>query len=291
MKGYKYDEPLTKGQLIDELVQMCQRIVELEASETTRERNRELNLLSRVGQELTATLDLEQVTQRLLPAVTEIIDAAGASIWLLEGVADDNWLVCRTAHQRGQACSPVDLRLRPGEGIAGWVVQTRESAIVPNVADDSRFFSGIDEQTGFHTVSLLAVPLWVRDRVIGVLEVVNKRAGDFAWNDRVLAETLAASAAIAIDNARLTETLRQRTQDLQASHRWLDTVARALADDLREPLGLIVSFAQKLEKDCEALPAEDLRRYLHEIVVRGGDMVGVIDELLKMQAVRTVGAA
>jgi K+-sensing histidine kinase KdpD len=281
MKGY--DKPLTKEQLIDELVQMCQRIVDLEASETTRQRNRQLNLLSRVGQEFTTTVDSDQVTKQLLAAATEIIRAEGASVWLSEGVSEGDWLVCRMAYHHGQTRSPVDLRLRPGEGIAGWVAQRKESAVVPNVQDDDRFFPGIDERTGFRTKSLLAVPLWIRDRVIGVLEVVNKQAGDFTWNDRVLAETLAASAAVAIENARLSEMLRQRTLDLQAVRKQLDAFATALADDLRGPLGLIVSFAQMLEKDHTALSDEELRHYLYTIAVKGGDMVDVIDGLLATQ--------
>ncbi len=281
MKGF--DQPLTKEQLIDELVHMCQRIVELEASETTRQRNRELNLLNQVGQEFTATVDSDQVSEQLLPAATEIIGAEGASVWLQEGVSDSDWLVCRMAYQHGQTSTPVDLRLRPGEGIAGWVAQRRESAVVPDAQNDSRFFSGIDEQTGFHTTSLLAVPLWVHDRVIGVLEVVNKRTGEFTWDDRVLAETLSASAAIAIENARLTDTLRQRTLDLQASHKQLDAFAHAMADDIRAALGLVVSFAQMLEKDHTTLSEQDLRHYLHTIAVRGGEMVRVVDELLATQ--------
>jgi K+-sensing histidine kinase KdpD len=279
----KVDEPLTKEQLLSELVQMCQRIVDLEASETTRQHNRELNLLNRVGQEFTATLDSDQVTEQLLPAATEIIGAEGASVWLREGVSDSDWLVCRMAYQHGETRTPVDLRLRPGEGVAGWVAQGRESAVVPNVRDDARFFPGIDEQTGFHTTSLLAVPLWVHDRVIGVLEVVNKQVGDFTWNDRVLAETLAASAAIAIENARLTETLRQRTLDLQASHKQLDAFARAMVEDIRGSLGLVVSFAQMLEKDHTTLSGEELRHYLRTIAVRGGEIVSVVDELLATQ--------
>ena len=67
------------------------------------------------------------------------------------------------------------------------------------------------------------------------------------------------------------------------AHEQLDAFAHALADDLRGPLGLIVSFAQMLEKDHASLSEEDLRRYLHEIALRGGDMVAVIDELLKIR--------
>jgi two-component system sensor histidine kinase/response regulator len=120
--------------------------------------------------------------------------------------------------------------------------------------------------------------------VIGVLEVVNKREGDFTWNDRVLAETLAASAAIAIDNARLAETLRQHTLELEASREQLDTFAHALADDLREPLGLIIHFAQILEEDHAARSNEELHHHLHTIAARGRDMINVIDELLATQA-------
>lgn len=278
MKGQ--DKPLTKEQLIDELVQMCQRIVELEASETMRQRNRELNLLNRVGQEFTASLDLEQVTEQLLPAATEIIGAEGASVWLREGVSDNDWLVCRTAYHHGQTRSPVNLRLRPGEGIAGWVMQKRESAVVPNASDDPRFFPGIDTQTGFRTLSLLAVPLWIRDQVIGVLEVVNKQEGNFVWSDCVWAETLAASAAIAIDNARLTATVRHRTLDLQVCYKQLDSFSRVLTEDIRGPLGLIVSFAQTLERDHEVLPAEELHRYLTLIARRGREVVEAVDRLL-----------
>ncbi|MCP4544756.1 MAG: GAF domain-containing sensor histidine kinase [Chloroflexi bacterium] len=281
MKGF--DKPLTKEQLLNELVQMCQRIVDLEASESTRQSNRALNLLNRVGQELTATIDSNQVTEQLLPAATEIIGAEGASVWLREGVSESDWLVCRMAYHHGETRTPVDLRIRPGEGIAGWVAQRRESAVVPNVRDDHRFFSGIDEQTGFQTTSLLAVPLWTHDRVIGVLEVVNKQAGEFTWNDRVLAETLAASAAIAIENARLTGTLRQRTLDLQASHKQLDAFTNVMVEDLRTSLGLIVSFAQMLEKDHTTLSTEELNHYLHTIAIRGGEMVSVVDKLLATQ--------
>jgi signal transduction histidine kinase len=281
MKGR--DKPLTKEQLIDELVQMCQRIVELEASETTRQRNRELNLLNRVGHEFTASLDLEQITEQLLPAATEIIGAEGASVWLREGTSGNDWLICRTAYHQGRTRSPVNLRLRRGEGIAGWVMQKQESAVVPNVQDDARFFAGIDEQTGFRTISLLAVPLWIRDRVIGVLEVVNKQEGNFVWSDCVLAETLAASAAIAIDNARLTATLRHRTLDLQVCYKQLDSFSSALISDIRGPLGLIVSFAQALERDHEVLPDEELHRYLALIAQRGREVVEAVDGLLATQ--------
>ncbi|RLC91115.1 MAG: hypothetical protein DRI77_14210, partial [Chloroflexi bacterium] len=277
----------TRQQLIADLAETRQHLAELESleaerrrvEEALRSRDHNLTLLSRAGQDLAATLNLRQVTEQLLPAVTEIIGAEGASVWLRDE-SPEGWLVCRTAYHHSYKHSPVDLRVRLGQGVVGWVAEQGESVVVRDVRDEPRFFSGIDEQTGFRTTSLLAAPLWARDRLIGVLEVVNKQVGEFDEYDLLLIETLAASAASVIETARLSETLRRRTVDLQVCYKRLGDLSRALSDDLRGPLGLIVSFAQVLEADYAALSEEELRHYLDAISERGSEMIGVIDELL-----------
>jgi signal transduction histidine kinase len=275
------DKILTREQLIGELVRICQQMINLEIPDTGHARDRELALLNQAGQEFATTSDMQHITERLLPMAAEIIGAEGASVWLWED-ASEGWLVCRTAyHHRNPKPLPVDLRLRSDEGVAGWVAQTRESAIVLDAQNDPRFFPGIDEQTGFTTTSLIAVPMWTRDRVIGVLEVVNKLEGDFDRDDCILAETLATSAAIAIDNVRLVDALRQRTLDLQAAHKQLDTLSRTLAGDVRGSLALIVSFAQMLEMDYGTLSDKDLGRYIQMVAARGRKIVDVIDGLLE----------
>ena len=281
------DQNKTKKQLIVELSEMRSRLEELEALEVERQqaeellrsRDRNLTLLGRAGQELAATLDLQQVTEQLLPVAAEIIGAEGASVWLRDEPPEE-WLICRTAYHHSYKHSPVNLRVRPTQGVAGWVAEQGESVVVRDVREEPRFFAGIDEQTGFRTTSLLAAPLWARDRVIGVLEVVNKRDGEFDEYDLLLVEALAASAASVIENARLTETLRQRTVELQACYKRLGDLFRALSDDLRRPLGLIVSYAQVLETDYATLSEEELHRYLGTISERGGEMIGLIDDLV-----------
>jgi signal transduction histidine kinase len=173
------------------------------------------------------------------------------------------------------------------------VVENGESALVPNVREDARFFSGVDEQADFSTVSLLAVPLRVRGKVIGVLEVVNKLAGDsvpvpggFDAENLALVETLAASAAIAIDNAHLVEALHQYTLELEKRNEELDAFAHTVAHDLKGTLGHMVGFAQALEDDYAALPDEELRRYLHTIAQGGRKMSNIVDELLLLSSVR-----
>jgi signal transduction histidine kinase/DNA-binding response OmpR family regulator len=255
------------------------------AEAALRKRNEELALLNRLGQELTATLDLEQLNERLLEAVTRTLGAEGASIWLWAEDGED-WLVCWAASHHGRGRSPLNFRLSPEHSIASWVVQSGQSIIVPHVQDDPRFFPGVDEQTGFRTVSLLAVPLAVRGKVIGVLEVVNKLDGTFDEDDLVLIKTLAASAAIAIDNARLVEIQRQYAARLRARNEELDAFAHTVAHDLKDPLGLMIGFAEALQESCATVTVEELRRHLCTVARTGHKMRDILNELLLLAGVR-----
>jgi signal transduction histidine kinase/DNA-binding response OmpR family regulator len=257
------------------------------AVEALEQRNRDLTLLNKLGQSLTATLDLQQVVDRLLHAVTEIIGAEGGSVWLWDEERA-GWLICRGALHHGLKHSLVNLRLCPGEGIASWVAKTSKSATVLHAPTDRRFSPNIDARTGYHTTSLLAVPLRVRDAVIGVLEVVNRTDGEFTEADCSLAETLAASGAIAIDNAHLVETMRQQTAELQARNEDLNAFAHTVAHDLKTPLGVIIGYADVLADDFAELLAEkeEARYYLQAIAKNGRKMSNIIGELLLLAEIR-----
>ena len=257
------------------------------AEEGLRQRNQELALLNKVGQELAAMLDLQQVVEQLLQAATEVIGAEDSSVWLWDE-EDEGWLVCRATFHQGQSHPPINLRLQAGEGVAGWVAQRGESVVISSVRDDPRFFSGIDEQTGFRTSSLIAVPLWVHGVVEGVLEVLNKQSGEFDEHDLVLVETLAASAAIAVDNARLVEALRHQTAELEAHNEELDAFVHTVAHDLKNPLNLIIGYSEVLKEDCITMSRRDLQSRLRRLAQHGYKMNDIVDELLLLAGVRQV---
>jgi signal transduction histidine kinase/DNA-binding response OmpR family regulator len=267
-----------------------------QALEALKKRNRDLALLNEMGQSLAATLDPQQAIDQLLQAATETVRAEGGSIWLWDE-EQEGWLVCRGARHHGLKHVLLNLRLAPGEGVAGWVAQSGRSAIVPYAPTDRRFTPNIDARTGFHTTSLLAVPLRVHDAVIGVLEVVNKQDGEFDAEHCSLVETLAASGAIAIDNARLVEKLRRQTAELQARNEDLNAFAHTVAHDLKTPLGVIIGYADVLLEGCtstlrEALDldedkSENVRYYLQAIARNGRKMGNIIEELLLLAEIRT----
>jgi signal transduction histidine kinase len=252
-----------------------------------RQLNRDLDLLGRVSQTLTATLDSREVTERLMKVLTQTIGAEGSSVWLWNEEKPGG-LVCRGAAYPGMKRPLVNLRLGSEVGIAGWVAHHKESAIVPDVSSDPRFSPIIDIQIGFHTVCVLAVPLRVHDKVIGVLEAVNKVSGDFDAHDCALLETLASSAAIAIENARLVENLRQQTAELSVRNEELDAFAHTVAHDLKNPLYMLIGFSDLLSDAHIAMTDRERQECYRGIARVAYKMDSIVKELLLLAQVRQV---
>ena len=103
------------------------------------------------------------------------------------------------------------VRLKIGEGIAGWVAQHGEPLVVPDVTKDERFTSRIDEMTRWKTRSILCVPLASKDKVLGVIQLINVDMSSFGSDQFMLLQALADYAAIAIDNARAVEKIQELT--------------------------------------------------------------------------------
>lgn len=164
----------------------------------TESRMRTLDLLRRISQEITATLDLERVLTATTQAVKDLLDASAASILTVDG----DELTFRVSVGGPTAVAARPFRLPLGQGIAGWVVEHKEPVLVNDAQHDPRFFGTMDKKTGFLTEALIAVPLTVNERAIGVIEVFNKPGG-FTQSDVNLIVTFASSAAFAIENARL----------------------------------------------------------------------------------------
>jgi PAS domain S-box-containing protein len=176
------------------------------AEEALRQRNRELALLNQVGQVLSSTLELDQVLAAILERVCHLLGVVASSIWLVDPETDE--LVCRqaTGPKSEIVCG---WRLALGEGLAGWVARHGQGLIVPDARADERYFQGVDQQTGLNVQSILSVPLKIKREVIGVLQMVDTEAARFSERDLGLLESLAAPAAISLENARLYERAQQ----------------------------------------------------------------------------------
>lgn len=169
----------------------------------------EVAVFHELGKALTSSLQLDQVLLTIMEKIHEFIRPDTWSLLLVDEVKQD--LYFQIATGRGSQALK-DVRVKLGQGIAGWVAQTGQPVIVPDVSKDTRFFSKVDEKTKIETRSIVAVPVRFRDHCLGVIELVNC-IGPEGFNDRDLAllEALADYAAIAIENARHVKRIHELT--------------------------------------------------------------------------------
>lgn len=141
---------------------------------------KQIESLVRLSSLINSSLDIGDVLNNSMRGVEELVDAEASSIFEMD--FDSNELFFRLI--RGEPSGKLkEVRLKMGEGIAGFVASSEEPLIVNNVASDRRFTRKMDEMTGFRTKSVLALPLFHKGRITGVLEVLNKRKSRFTTSD------------------------------------------------------------------------------------------------------------
>src|SRR5215204_3559990 len=153
-----------------------------------------------ISRDLASTLDLDTLLDDIVRAASDITHAEAASILLYDDTARQLYFQVATnidePTMRGFVV-PLD------KSIAGWIVTNRKSLRIDDAHKDLRFFSDVEQTVGYSTKSLLGIPLITKNKVVGVLEVLNKKRGKFTDPDESMLTVLGAQAAVAIENARL----------------------------------------------------------------------------------------
>ncbi len=227
------------------------------------EKAKRLERLLEINLELSSTLNLQDLLSKIVNLATELTNTEASSILLLDRKTKTLYFEAAT----GVRVDSIQKIPVPLEGsIAGRIVQEGRPIIVEDVRADPNFYGLVDTVTHFQTRSILGVPLKVKDTIIGVLEVLNKRGGEpFDEEDVKLLEILAAQAAVAIENARL----------FQQSDFISD-----LVHELRTPLTSIIGYT-KLMLDHKLEPATE-RRFLETIHREATRLSGLINDFLDL---------
>ena len=166
---------------------------------------------------LNSLLNLPELLSAIIESVATLLDAETSSLLLLDEETNELTFAVATG-ESGESVR--ELRVPADRGIAGWVLAHSETLRIADVAGDERFYGQIDQSSGFQTRSMLAVPLTIRDRPIGVIEAINKQGdGGFTERDEDLAVAFAAQSAVAIDNARLYRQLADAVVESRLSYR------------------------------------------------------------------------
>src|ERR1700737_4214886 len=169
----------------------------------------EVAVFQELGKALTSSLQLDQVLRTIMEKIDEFLRPDNWSLLLLDETTQELYFELAVG-KVSQACK--DVRIKMGEGIAGWVAQHGEIVIVPDTSKDTRFFGKVDEKTKMETRSIVAVPVKFRDTCLGVIELINCIGPEgFDSRDLSLLEALADFAAIALENARHVKRIHELT--------------------------------------------------------------------------------
>lgn len=153
-----------------------------------------------------SSLDINEIKKRAIEAATRLVDSEAGSLLFLDETTGELYFDVAIG-EKGEEVKTI--RLKRGEGIAGWVAEHREPVIIDDVQNDRRFSKRSDSQSGFLTRDMICLPVKTKERLVGVLEVINKRSGVFDKDDLELLGALSNQVAIAIENARLYDELRE----------------------------------------------------------------------------------
>jgi adenylate cyclase len=188
-------------------------------------------------------MDVEALIDRVVYMASKVLDAERASLFLLDNPSEGIWSkVAQNEKSR-------EIRIPPGEGLAGWVAQNDQLVNVPDVSRDARFNDEIDRCSGCRIKSMMCGPVKnLRGEIVGVIQIVNKRQGVFDEMDEKLFRAFAYQTAISVENFRL-------YQRIVASHEKM-AILLDVTTSLSRTLDLDVLIDKIVSKISEILNAE-----------------------------------
>ncbi len=173
---------------------------------TARETIQQLKTLVELSGILNSSLDQAEVRRRAMEAVKDLLECEASSLLLVDERTDELYFEVALG-KKGEKVKEV--RLKMGEGIAGWVAKSGEPLLIHDVTRDYRHARKVDEHARFSTRNMVCAPVKVRGKVIGVLQGINKALGVFYKQDLEILQMLANQVGIAVDHARLYEAIQE----------------------------------------------------------------------------------
>jgi len=248
-------------------------------------------LLYQVGQVINSTLDINEVLNRVMDMVLDVMKAERGYIVLIDKDTGD--FVFKTARRMDRQ-EVVEDDLSLSRSIVRKVAETGESVLSTNALQDPRFKKS--SSILLHEIrSILCVPVKLKQKILGVIYIDNRvNSGVFNKSDLELLTALSNQSAVAIENAQLYENLQRTLVELQESHRQLQD-ANALKDEflanisheLRTPLTSILGFSETIVSGRLGEVNDKYQRCSRYILENGKHMLRLVDDLLDISLVQT----
>ena len=230
--------------------------------------------LYEIGSLINSSLEITTIQKRAMEAITTLVKCEAGSLLLLDENTNELYFQIALG-EKGEKVK--EIRLKIGEGIAGWVAKEGKSLIVHDVKKDPRWFRKADEKTKFQTKDMICVPVKSKGKVIGVIQAINKKRGKWTKEDLKLLEHLSNQLSVAIENARLYEELK----------RTFFETSQALAEaiEMRDPytgghtqrvMNYSIAIAEEMGLSKEEIEKIKISAILHDI-----GKIGIEDSILR----------
>lgn len=234
----------------------------------------DLIFLLKMGILLNSTLSQKFIRKKAMETITELLEAEAGSLLLLDEEREELYFEIALG-EKGDMVK--EIRLKLGEGIAGWVAKYGVPAIVNNPQRDKRWYRRADEKSKFKTRNILCVPVKSKGKVIGVLQALNKKNGDFSKYDLEIFETFSNQVAIALENAKLYEELKNtflETSSALASS--IEARDKYTGGHTQRVVNYSVACAEELGLKEEEIDKLRMAAVLHDV-----GKIGIDDSILR----------
>lgn len=209
-------------------------------------RNNEAML--QISMALPAYPKLEELLDYVSAEIRRLLDVQGAVVILLDEEKNELYFLGVAHEDSSSLVRAKKIRYPADKGISGHVIRTGEPIIVSDTSMSPHFYPVIDSQLGYPTRNMLDVPLRSGDRIIGVLCALNKNAGDFDQKDVELLSMVSSTVALSIENARVSEALKEAYQEVTGMNRAKDRVINHLSHELKTPISVLSASLNILSK-------------------------------------------
>ncbi len=233
----------------------------------------QLNTLIELSSLINSTLETSEIRKRSIEAAVRLLNAETGSLLLIDSETGELFFEVALG-EKGDVLKEV--RLKKGEGLAGWVAESGDAIIIHDVQSDPRFSKTADEKCKFITKNMICVPVKSKDSILGVLEAINKKDGSFTEDDKEILKALANQVAIAIENANLYQKLKDTFY----------STAEALAETIekRDPYTgghtrRVMNYSYSIGK-AMGLSKDDLETLRLAAILHDVGKIGVQDSIL-----------
>jgi signal transduction histidine kinase len=240
---------------------------------------RKLIRLVEISLRLNSTMDPEQLLQSIIESATDLLECEATSILLYDETTQKLHFAASTGTDPKKLA---EIPVPKDHSIAGVVFRENRQVLVTDVHDDPRHYDVVSEQVHFQTRSLIGVPMRIRDKVIGVLEALNKKEGFFDKDDADILSIIANQAAVAIQNARQMQAIQNAYSEIQRADDMKTRFLALASHELRTPLQHILGYGSLLKQSTD----DSVTDSASKVVEAANHMKEIIDTMTNLELIK-----